>query len=153
MLTFYGCLMYWGMQCLHFYLMFFLNITIWWILWQFHNLKNVCGNFHSHNHCYVCRFSYNFGLEIEPMFFHKTCRSFYYLRNKNGSERRSMMHPQDERERSRWQRSLNRFGCQGKAQGYGRRCLGCQLSASVKGLSLLNNHIWTIAYVNWSTSM
>jgi hypothetical protein len=47
MSTFYGCSMYWGMQCFHFYLVFFLNITIWWILWQFHNLKNIHGNFHS----------------------------------------------------------------------------------------------------------
>jgi hypothetical protein len=62
MLTFYGCSMYWGVQCLHFYLMFFLNITIWWILWQFHNLKNVHGNFHFII-LVMFRFSYNFRQE------------------------------------------------------------------------------------------
>jgi len=33
------------------------------------------------------------------------------------------------------------FDCQGKAQGEGRRCLGCQLSIGVKGFSLQNNLI------------
>jgi hypothetical protein len=39
--------------------------------------------------------------KIEPMFFQRTCKSFYYLCNKNGREGRSMMHPRDEREINR----------------------------------------------------
>jgi len=76
------------------------------------------------------------------MFFQRTCRSFYYLRNKNRSEGRSMMHPWEKKERNHWRKSLNSPSCQGIALGktMSRMSIKCRCQRSFIAKQLYLDH-------------
>jgi len=123
---------------------------MWMIL-----LFKACCEFGTHFlcHCVTCSIII-LDSNTTPMYFRRTCKSYYCLHNRNENITKWMEQPTRRRGKRLWWSFQNPTIKHNKKLIFQIQCLVCPLNAVAKELSLQSNHIWTKTLVStWYTWM